>query len=79
MKHALTDVAHPLIDITMTVEEGVLKLSYSDNGPDSEKQFIILQSNPTNSLGIKMINLLVQQLNGTIKQRAGGLSMDFSI
>lgn len=79
VKHAFTDVAHPIIDITMTVEEGVLKLSYSDNGPDSEKQFFILQSNPTNSLGIKMINLLVQQLDGTIKQRAGGLSMDFSI
>jgi len=79
VKHAFTDVAHPTIDITMSVEDDVLILYYSDNGPDSEKQFFILQSNPTNSLGIKMINLLVQQLNGTIKQRAGGLSMDFSI
>ncbi len=67
LKYAYTGVANPSLKIVMEAgEENRLHLDIVDNGvgfnPKNKKQ---------NSFGIKLINSLIQQLEGTIKKMEG--------
>ena len=70
LKHAFPDneVANPRITITMDETDGEIHLSISDNGiglPDD------LDPDTAQSMGMSLVPLLVNQLNGTLKVDTG--------
>lgn len=75
MKHAFSDrdgedSERPLLQITGSISEGVLKIEVADNGnnPSFDEQAM-----SQNSFGIRMVHSLTEQLGGTITfTRAGG-------
>ncbi|MCI5055845.1 MAG: sensor histidine kinase, partial [Flavobacteriales bacterium] len=66
LKHAFTDISSPKIYIKMKVEAGQFVLNYRDNGVGIQGT---LENNKDQSLGIKLILMLVRQLKAQINKQ----------
>jgi len=67
VKHAFADVASPKIVLqTLTDEDGKVVLHYKDNGPGYVQKEIKGSERTTKSIGVKLIQLLEQQLDAKL-------------
>jgi two-component sensor histidine kinase len=64
IKHAFSSENDGIILINLYTKNNVLFLEVSDNGKGFPKE---VDFKNTNSLGLQLVNTLVEQLNGTIK------------
>ncbi len=64
IKHAFSSVQNPSINVSLLNKQSHLELIISDNG---NKDVTPLTTQNTNSFGLKMINTLVEQINGSLK------------
>jgi PAS domain S-box-containing protein len=71
IKHAFTESHEGIIYINLHTKDNVLFLEVSDNGKGFPKE---IDFRNTNSLGLQLVNTLVEQLNGKLelKQFKGG-------
>lgn len=65
LKHALPKIEHVLLKINFSRPEDTYILEVSDNGPGIPKEMDPFR--PTSSLGLKLISILVAQLNGKME------------
>jgi two-component sensor histidine kinase/Flp pilus assembly protein TadD len=63
LKHAFTSIANPKLDILIKQQQNYLCLEVFDNGRGFSKE----ESTKVDSLGLKLISSLVNQLDGTYK------------
>lgn len=66
IKHAFNDEKEGIIFINLYNKDNVLFLEVSDNGKGFPEE---IDFKNTNSLGLQLVNTLVEQLNGTIELR----------
>lgn len=64
-----------IINIKLIQEGENSKIVYEDNGPGIAKDFDLLKSK---SLGIKLIHMLVKQMNGTLQQEDAQFMVSFN-
>ncbi|MBK7668113.1 MAG: PAS domain S-box protein [Sphingobacteriaceae bacterium] len=71
IKHAFTESNEGIIYINLHTKDNVLFLEVSDNGKGFPKE---IDFRNTNSLGLQLVNTLVEQLNGKLelKEHKGG-------
>lgn len=71
IKHAFTESNEGIIYINLHTKDNVLFLEVSDNGKGFPKE---IDFRNTNSLGLQLVNTLVEQLNGKLelKEFKGG-------
>lgn len=71
IKHAFTESNEGIIYINLHTKDNVLFLEVSDNGKGFPKE---IDFRNTNSLGLQLVNTLVEQLSGKLelKERKGG-------
>lgn len=66
IKHAFNDEKEGIIFINLYTKDNILFLEVSDNGKGFPKE---VDFKNTNSLGLQLVNTLVEQLNGNIELR----------
>lgn len=64
IKHAFKDVNQGILLINLYTKDNILFLEVSDNGKGFPKE---IDFKNTNSLGLQLVNTLIEQLNGTIE------------
>lgn len=64
IKHAFNDEKEGIIFINLYTKDNILFLEVSDNGKGFPKE---VDFKNTNSLGLQLVNTLVEQLNGNIE------------
>ena len=64
LKHAFEDVEHPRLSISLQKQATEICLSVSDNGIGLPADLDVKKSN---SFGLKLINLLTEELNGHLE------------
>jgi len=64
IKHAFTEAPDGIILINLYTKNNTLHLEVSDNGKGFPKD---IDFKNTNSLGLQLVNTLIEQLNGTIE------------
>ncbi|TVR94414.1 MAG: response regulator [Spirochaetaceae bacterium] len=69
MKHAFDGQDHARIEVSCKLESGSLNLTYRDNGKGIPET--VLQDGSEN-FGLELLNLLAEQLNGTLSYSADG-------
>jgi two-component sensor histidine kinase len=74
IKHAFAEVDEPQIDLKILQdEEKGLVMQYADNGPGIKEEIL---EEKKDSLGLKLIGLLVEQLGGRHEQKKSFLSFE---
>jgi PAS domain S-box-containing protein len=66
LKHGLTDPATGTLSVTLRGADDIISLEVKDSGPGLPENFQVEQGS---SLGLKLVHLLVRQLNGTLRFR----------
>ncbi len=72
LKHALPDSRSGEIRVEMKKEAGEIKISFADNGVGFPAG---IDFRNTETLGLKLVNMLVAQLDGTIEKYDNGGTM----
>ena len=70
IKHAFNSIENPLINIETQKIDGKLLLLYKDNGPGIQEQ-VLVNNEAAESMGVKLISLLTQQLEKDVVLQIG--------
>ncbi len=78
VKYAFVDVDNPAINLETKLDEGKLVLRYRDNGPGIKEEILANPSSKSTSMGRKLIELLIRQLNAEMNNEGNRATIQFA-